>query len=186
MKCLLSFLKLRKAAFKEKKDIVIECLDECIFHAQNILLSEDLTSIYTRQSRLFIIRRFDTLTIDMSGYLTDLEMEKIRLAFVALRVYFHAASHESELDKQLEQDYQLRLDAFNNYLYPSEMWHRSSYEAYMKKLVVDKESEATMNNQQIENRIRAIKEVCLDEVQCLHDSRINWLARRHTILNTAV
>ncbi|MCG6382013.1 hypothetical protein, partial [Vibrio fluvialis] len=101
-------------------------------------------------------------------------------------VYFHAYSHEKLIGEQLEQDYKTRLDAFNNCQYPSEIWHRSLYELYMKNLIVDRESETTMNQQQIENRIRAIKEVCLDEIQCLQDARMNWLSRRHKILIKAV
>ena len=163
-------LGLRTTRQKEKTQRVVEYIDTCLDHMQNIMsYKNDVSEGNIEQSRKFLQQAYLELPLQLDGVATTVECDIIKNSIASARIYYHALKEGKILDSCLEQDYESRYQLYVHHVYDPRLFRQNSYETFLRQLVKDKRE---IDKKHVEMELQKIKEVCQEDVariMCLRE-----------------
>lgn len=153
---------IKTARQKEKTQRVIEYIDTCLEHMENIMgYKKDVNESSVDQSRKFLQQAYLELPLQLDGVATTVECDIIKNSIASARIYYHAAKEGRVIDISLESDYESRFQLYQNNIYDQKVFRQNSYEAFIKQLVKDKRK---IDKNYVRMELQYIEEVCQEDV----------------------
>ena len=153
---------IRSAKQKEKTQRVIDYIDTCLEHMENIMgYKKDINEASVEQSRKFLQSAYHEMTSQLNGVATPIECDIIKNSIASARIYFHAVKEGKVVNKSLIIDYESRYQLYINHNYDQNKFRQNSYEMFLRQLVKDKRE---IDKNYVEMELQKIKEVCQEDV----------------------
>lgn len=158
----LNLIGLRTAKQKEKIQRVVDYIDNCLQHMDNIMgYKKDVNEASVEQSRKFLQQAYLELPFQLNGVASTIECDVIKNSIASARIYYHAVKEGKVLDSCLENDYESRYQLYVNQVYDQQLFRQSSYETFLRQLVKDKRE---IDRDYVTMELQKIKEVCQEDV----------------------
>ncbi len=158
----LQLMGIRTAKQKEKIQRVVDYIDTCLDHMENIMgYKKDENEASVEQSRKFLQQAYRELPIQLDGVASTIECDIIKNSIASARVYYHAVKEGKVLDSCLESDYESRFQLYVNHVYDQQLFRQNSYETFLRQLVKDK---CEIDKAYVSMELQKIKEVCQEDV----------------------
>ncbi|WP_254623324.1 hypothetical protein [Vibrio cholerae] len=158
----LQLVGIRTAKQKEKTQRVVEYIDTCLEHMENIMgYKKDTNEASVEQSRKFLQQAYRELPLQLDGVASTVECDVIKNSIASARIYYHAVKEGKVLDSSLENDYESRFQLYANHVYDQQLFRQSSYETFLRQLVKDKRE---IDKAYVSMELQKIKEVCQEDV----------------------
>lgn len=158
----LQIVGIRTAKQKEKTQRVVEYIDTCLEHMENIMgYKKDINEASVEQSRKFLQEAYRELPLQLDGVASTVECDVIKNSIASARIYYHAVKEGKVLDSSLENDYESRFQLYVNHVYDQQLYRQNSYETFLRQLVKDKRE---IDKAYVSMELQKIKEVCQEDV----------------------
>lgn len=158
----LKLIGLHSSRQKEKIQRVIEYIDTCLEHMENVMgYKKDTNEVSVEQSRKFLQVSYHEISLHLNGVATPIECDIIKNSIASARIYYHAVKEGKVIDNELETDYESRNYLYRNNVYDQKTYRESSYEAFLSKLVKGK---CEIDTKHAQMELQKIKEVCREDV----------------------
>lgn len=158
----LQIVGIRTAKQKEKTQRVVEYIDTCLEHMENIMgYKKDINEASVEQSRKFLQQAYRELPLQLDGVASTVECDVIKNSIASARIYYHAVKEGKVLDSSLENDYESRFQLYVNHVYDQQLYRQNSYETFLRQLVKDKRE---IDKAYVSTELQKIKEVCQEDV----------------------
>ncbi|MEZ8080959.1 hypothetical protein [Enterovibrio norvegicus] len=152
----------RTAKQKEKTQRVVDYIDTCLEHMENIMgYKKDINEASVEQSRKFLQQAYRELPLQLDGVASTVECDVIKNSIASARIYYHAVKEGKVLDSILENDYESRFQLYVNHVYDQQLYRQNSYETFLRQLVKDKRE---IDEAYVSMELQKIKEVCQEDV----------------------
>jgi len=152
---------IRSAKQKEKTQRVIDYIDTCLEHMENIMgYKKDINEASIEQSRKFLQTSYHEMALQLNGVATTIECDIIKNSIASARIYYHAVKEGKVIDDDLSIDYESRYQLYKNNTYDQQRFRQSSYETLIWKLIKDKRK---INKEYVERELQMIIEVCQED-----------------------
>ena len=130
---------MRSAKQKEKTQRVIDYIDTCLEHMENIMgYKKDVNEASVEQSRKFLQSAYHEMAFQLNGVATPVECDIIKNSIASARIYFHAVKEGKAVNEDLTIDYESRYQLYINHIYDQKEFRQNSYETFLRQLVKDK------------------------------------------------
>ncbi|WP_281188586.1 hypothetical protein [Vibrio harveyi] len=158
----LQIVGIRTAKQKEKTQRVVDYIDTCLEHMENIMgYKKDINEASVEQSRKFLQQAYRELPLQLEGVASTVECDVIKNSIASARIYYHAVKEGKVLDSSLENDYESRYQLYVNHVYDQQLYRQNSYETFLRQLVKDKRE---IDKAYVSMELDKIKEVCQEDV----------------------
>lgn len=159
---LLQIFGYRSAKQKEKTQRVIEYIDTCVAHMENIMgYKKDINEASVEQSRKFLQNAFHEMALQLDCLATPVECDIIKNSIASARIYYHAVKEGKIVNADVAIDYESRYQLYINHIYDQKKFRQSSYEAFLRQLVKDK---LEIDKDYVQMELQKIQEVCQEDV----------------------
>ncbi len=167
---LYKFLGLQSSKEKEILQRVIEYIETCVEHMENIMGMNSSNQTQVEYSRKFLQGAYQEMPIHLNELAKPVECDIIKKSLMSARIYYHAVKEGEVRDEDLKIDYQERLSTYRNNVYDQKMFRQNSYEQFLYDMV--------MHGRKIDKNnpnysLQKILEVCREDV-----AKINLLKER--------
>ena len=158
----LQIVGIRTAKQKEKTQRVVDYIDTCLEHMENIMgYKKDINEASVEQSRKFLQQAYRELPLQLDGVASTVECDVIKNSIASARIYHHAVKEGKVLDSSLENDYESRYQLYVNHVYDQQLYRQNSYETFLRQLVKGKRE---IDKAYVSMELDKIKEVCQEDV----------------------
>lgn len=158
----LQMVGMRTAKQKEKTQRVVDYIDTCLEHMENIMgYKKDINEASIEQSRKFLQQAYRELPLHLDGVASTIECDIIKNSIASARIYYHAVKEGKVLDSSLESEYESRFQLYINNVYDQQLFRQNSYETFLRQLVKDKRE---IDKAYVSMELQQIKEVCQEDV----------------------
>ena len=172
----LQIVGIRTAKQKEKTQRVIDYIDTCLEHMENIMgYKKDINEASVEQSRKFLQQAYRELPLQLDGVASTVECDVIKNSIASARIYYHAVKEGKVLDSSLENDYESRFQLYVNNVYDQQLYRQNSYETFLRQLVKDKRE---IDKAYVSMELQHIKEVCQEDVARIMSLREKLITRK--------
>ncbi|MCS0433590.1 hypothetical protein [Vibrio diabolicus] len=172
----LQIVGIRTAKQKEKTQRVVDYIDTCLEHMENIMgYKKDINEASVEQSRKFLQQAYRELPLQLDGVASTVECDVIKNSIASARIYYHAVKEGKVLDSSLENDYESRFQLYVNNVYDQQLYRQNSYETFLRQLVKDKRE---IDKAYVSMELQKIKEVCQEDVARIMSSREQLKTRK--------
>ena len=153
---------IRSAKQKEETQRVIDYIDTCLEHMENIMgYKKDVNEASVEQSRIFLQNAYHEMALQLNCIATPFECDIIKNSIASARIYYHAVKEGKVVNENLSIDYDSRYQLYVNHIYDQNSFRQSSYETFLRQLVKDKRE---IDKGYVQMELQKIKEVCQEDV----------------------